>query len=78
LLSFYTRIRSSKDTTVQHRWYRGDRLYQSRDLRIAANSESGYRTFSQYRLDAESGGRWRVELRSADGILLHQEQFDVR
>jgi hypothetical protein len=78
LLSFYTRVRSTTNTTVQHRWYRGDRLYQSRDLRIGANAESGYRTFSRYRMSAESRGRWRVELRSADGMLLHEEQFEVR
>ena len=78
LLSFYTRLRSTTNTTVQHRWYRGDRLYQSRDLRIDANAESGYRTFSRYRMGAESRGHWRVELRTAEGILLHEEQFDVR
>jgi hypothetical protein len=78
VLSFYTRIRSTTDTTVQHRWYQGDRLYQSRDLRIGANSDSGYRTFSRFRMSAGSRGRWKVELRTADGILLHEEQFDVR
>jgi hypothetical protein len=78
LLSFYTRLRSTTNTTVQHRWYRGDRLYQSRDLSIGANAESGFRTFSRYRMGAESRGRWRVELRTADGILLHEEEFDVR
>lgn len=77
-LFFYTRLKSPTDTTVQHRWYRDDRLYQSVELRIGANQRNGYRTFSRYNMSSRSAGNWRVELRSRDGILLHEERFAVR
>jgi hypothetical protein len=77
-LTFYTRVQSPRDTTVQHRWYRGDRLYQAVDLRVRANHVNGYRTYSRYTMSSRSTGDWRVELRSRDGILLHEERFVVR
>ena len=75
-LYFYTRIKSRTDTTVQHRWYRGDRLRQEVKLRIRANTTSGYRTYSRTTVNAP--GDWRVELRTGAGALLHEERFVVR
>ena len=77
-LAFYTRVRSRRATTVQHRWYEGDRLRQSVDLRILANATAGYRTYSRFTIPAGSAGAWRVELRGADGALLHETRFVVR
>lgn len=77
-LFFYSRLKSPADTTVQHRWYRGDRLRQSVELRIRANTSSGYRTFSRQTVGAEGAGDWRVELRTSDGVMLHEERFVVR
>jgi hypothetical protein len=77
-LFFYTRVKSENDTTVQHRWYRGDRLQQVIELRILANPTSGYRTYSRSAVDNRSAGDWHVELRTKDGILLHEEHFVVR
>ena len=77
-LFFYTRLKSANDTTVQHRWYRGDRLYQVVELRIRANLSSGYRTYSRNTVNTRSAGDWRVELRTKDGTLLHEERFIVR
>ena len=77
LLFFYTRLKSPVDTTVQHRWYRGDQLRMAVKLRIRANSTDGYRTYSRNTVDRQSGGSWRVELRTEDGILLHEERFVV-
>lgn len=77
-LAFYTRVRSPRAATVQHRWYEGDRLRQSVDLRILANATAGYRTFSRFTIPAGSAGAWRVELRGADGALLHETRFVVR
>ena len=74
-LLFYTRLKSPRDTNVRHRWYQGNRLRQSVDLTIRANAGSGYRTFSR---STVSSGEWRVELRSRDGALLHEERFTVR
>jgi hypothetical protein len=75
---FYTRVRSPRDTTLSHRWYQGDRLRQDVELEIGANPSSGYRTFSQLTVPAGAGGTWRVELRGADGALLHEVTFVVR
>ena len=75
-LLFYTRLKSPTATTVQHRWYRGDRLRQSVDLTIRPNPGSGYRTYS--RNTVSESGEWRVELRTRDGVLLHEERFTVR
>jgi len=77
-LFFYTRVKSADDTTVQHRWYRGDRVRQVVELPIRANPGSGYRTYSRNTVNAESTGEWRVELRTQNGTLLHQERFIVR
>ena len=74
-LVFYTRVKSQTNTTIQHRWYQGDRLRKSANLEIAANPGAGYRTFSR---NTVSSGEWRVELRTRDGALLHEERFSVR
>ena len=75
-LHFYTRVKSQTDTTVQHRWYHGDRLAKSVNLEITANTGSGYRTYSRNTVAAS--GEWRVEIRTRDGVLLHEERFTVR
>ena len=61
---------------VVHRWYRGKILRQSAKLTIRANTAEGYRTFS--RLTVDGVGDWRVEVRSAGGDLLYEQQFAVR
>ena len=76
-LFFYTRVKSTGDTTVQHRWYRGERLYKVVELRVRANSVRGYRTYSRTTVNSLSGEDWKVELRSNDGTLLHEERFSV-
>jgi hypothetical protein len=75
---FYTQIKSNTATTIQHRWYRGDRLHQSVLLRIQANPGVGYRTYSRTTISSERAGSWRVELRTEDGAVLHEERFTVR
>jgi hypothetical protein len=77
-LVFYTRLKSPTDTTVQHRWYRGDTLRQVVELAIRANPAGGYRTYSRNTVDKAGAADWRVELRSSDGVLLHEEHFVVR
>lgn len=78
LLFFYTRVKASNNTTVQHRWYHEDRLLQSVELAIRANPESGYRTYTRRTVSAENAGNWRVEVRTQDGSILHEERFVVR
>jgi hypothetical protein len=77
-LFFYTRVQSARDTTVVHRWYRGDRLQQEIELQVRANPQSGYRAYSRKTVTANITGDWRVELRTPDGELLHEEHFTVR
>ena len=72
---FYTRIRSPRDTSVVHRWYRGGTLRQSVTLTIQASATEGYRTYSRLTVDK---GDWRLEVRSADGNLLHEQRFAVQ
>jgi hypothetical protein len=77
-MTFYTRVKSATATTLEHRWYQGDRLRQTMRLRIQANPGAGYRTYSRNTITRERAGEWRVELRSADGAVLHEERFTVR
>lgn len=71
----YTRARSPRSTVIVHRWYRGDALRQSVQLRIGANPTEGYRTYSRQTVDP---GDWRVEVRNAEGDLLHEQRLAVR
>ena len=75
---FYTQVRSTTATTIEHRWYQGERMIRAVPLRIEANPGAGYRTFSRNTISHERAGDWRVELRSADGTMLHEERFTVR
>ena len=77
-VAFYTRLKAPADTTVEHRWYRGDRLQQKMTLRIRANQGAGYRTFSRATVAAGLTGAWKVELRAMNGTVLHEERFTVR
>jgi DUF2914 family protein/tetratricopeptide repeat protein len=76
--SFYTRLLTSASTTVEHRWYRDGRVHQVMRLRITPNPSGGYRTYSSNTISSERAGNWTVELRGADGTLLHEERFVVR
>jgi hypothetical protein len=75
---FYTRLQTNTDTTVEHRWYRGERIHQVMRLRVEASSGRGYRTFSSTTVSPERTGDWKVELRAADGTLLQEDHFVVR
>jgi hypothetical protein len=76
--TFYTRLAAQSNTTVEHRWYRGGRLHQTIRLSVGANPDSGFRTYSRGTVSSERAGEWQVELRSADGLLLHEQRFVVR
>lgn len=77
-LFLYTRLKSTRDTTVQHLWYRNNELIQAVDLPVRANQTTGYRTYSRYTINDRSAGNWRLEVKSSDGSVLHQERFVVR
>jgi hypothetical protein len=77
-LFFYTRLKSPTGTTVQHRWYRDDQLLRVVELPIRVNTAVGYRTYSRSTVNNQGTGDWRVELRTRDGVLLHEEHFVVR
>jgi len=73
--SYYTRIASPRPLRLEHRWYQGTALRQQVPLAVGASPSAGYRTFSRQTLTA---GTWRVELRTADGTVLHEATFDIR
>jgi len=75
---FYTRVKSARDTTVQHRWYLNGNLQRTVDLRVGANPEAGYRTYSRNTIAPERRGTWTIELRDGSGAPLHEERFVVR
>jgi hypothetical protein len=75
-LVYFTRIKAARATTVEHRWYHGEDLQQRVLLDVGANPGAGYRTYS--RLAVSATGRWRVEVRTTGGTLLHEERFNVR
>jgi Tetratricopeptide repeat/Protein of unknown function (DUF2914) len=77
-LFFYTQVKSPTATTIQHRWYQDNHLRHGVELRVQANGTEGYRTYSRNLMKSESAGDWRVEVRSQDGALLHEERFTVR
>ena len=77
-LYLYTRVKSERPTTVQHLWYRDSELIQAVDLRVQANQTNGFRTYSRYTINDRSAGNWRLEVKSRDGVVLHQERFVVR
>ena len=75
---FYTRLLTTSDTTVEHRWYRDGRVHQTMRLRITASPGNGYRTFSATTVSPERAGEWKVELRAADGTVLEEASFRVQ
>jgi hypothetical protein len=75
---FYTQVKSATATTIEHRWYQGDLMRRVVQLRIEANPGAGYRTYSRNTIGSERAGDWRVELRSLNGVVLHEERFTVR
>ena len=71
----YTKVKSERNASVTHLWYRGNTLRQSVTLHILPNGTAGYRTYSRRTVGP---GEWRVEVRSAAGALLHEKRFVVR
>ena len=76
--TFYTRLLTTSETTVEHRWSRDGRVHQTMRLRVSPSAGSGFRTFSVTTVSRERAGEWKVELRAADGTLLDQASFRVR
>jgi hypothetical protein len=75
---FYTRLLTNTATAVEHRWYLNGRVHQTMKLRVTPTAGGGYRTFSSNTVSPERTGDWKVEVRAADGSVLHEEQFVVR
>jgi hypothetical protein len=74
-LVLFTRVKSPRNATVVHRWYRGGTLQQSVTLPIRATRQ-GYRTYSRQSIN--SPGQWRIEVTNAAGDLLFEQSFSVR
>lgn len=78
MVFFYTRVKSSRDVRVEHRWYHEGRLLRTASLRIGANPGAGYRTYSRNTVPAGRSGEWSVVLTTESGERLHEERFTIR
>jgi hypothetical protein len=76
-LTFYTRVRTPAATSIVHRWYRDGSLRQEVELAVSANTGAGFRTYSRHVVEPGSAD-WRIEVRTGDGTVLHEERFVVR
>jgi hypothetical protein len=72
----YTRVKSTRQAVLIHRWFQRDTLRKTSRLVIQANPTDGYRTYS--RQTVKSGEEWRVEVRNAAGDLLYEQRVSVR
>jgi hypothetical protein len=75
---YYTRVRSTRDATIRHRWSRDGRVVQDVRLRIRANPTDGFRTFSRQTVSDLGPGAWVVSLLGPDGTVLDEERFEVK
>jgi len=75
---YYTRVRSTRDATIRHRWSRDGRVVQDVRLRIRANPTDGFRTFSRQTVSGLGAGAWVVTLLGPDGTTLDEQRFSVR
>jgi hypothetical protein len=76
-LTFYTRVRTPRDTSIVHRWYRENSLEQEVELNVSANTGPGYRTYSRH-VVTPGAAEWRLEISTTDGTVLHEERFVAR
>jgi len=73
---YYTRVKSPRDVVVRHRWTHAGQAVQTVTLRVAANAQEGFRTFSRQRV-AGRPGEWEVALVTADGTVVDTQRFTV-
>jgi hypothetical protein len=73
---FVTKLKAATDTSVEHRWYRNDKLTQAVTLKVRGTG-SGYRTYSRSTTGPDRAGTWRVEIRGAGGAVLARKTFVV-
>ena len=74
---FYTRVKSPRDIAIRHRWTHDGTVVRTVSLRVGANSEAGFRTFSRQSLGPRSAGQWEVTLLAADGAIIDTQRFAV-
>jgi len=73
-LCYFTEVSAQSPTTIQHAWIWGDREMAVVTLQV---SGSRYRTWSCKNIMPEWTGSWKVEVRSADGMVLASKEFTV-
>lgn len=73
---YYTRVKSPRDVVVRHRWTYAGQPVQTVTLRVAANAQEGFRTFSRQRVTGRAG-EWQVALITADGTVVDTQRFTV-
>lgn len=68
-LYYYSRVRSSRDVVVRHRWSHDGEVVRTVPLEVRANPGDGFRTFSRQTLAGRSGN-WEVALLAPDGTVV--------
>jgi len=74
---FYTRVKSPRDIVVQHRWSHDGTVVRTVSLRVGANMEAGFRTFSRQTLGPRGAGQWEVALLAPGGAVIEAQRFAV-
>ena len=71
----YTTVVGAEDTTaVVHNWYRGETKMAAVDLKIKG---ARWRTWSSKRMAPGWQGRWRVDVTTADGVVIESKEFSL-
>ena len=71
----YTTVVGAADTTaIIHNWYHGDARVVSVELSVKA---ARWRTWSSKRMAPGWHGRWKVEVTTADGVLIESREFSL-
>lgn len=71
----YTTVVGADDTTaIVHNWYHGDARVVAVELSVKA---ARWRTWSSKRMAPGWQGLWRVEVTTADGVLIESREFSL-
>jgi len=75
-MTFFAELTDTADRQVKHEWVFDDRVVQTNEFSVGSDRWS---TQSTHQFSPEDVGRWRVQVKTADGDVLHSEslRYDV-
>jgi hypothetical protein len=74
---YYTRVKTPREILVHHRWTHDGTVVKTVSLRVSANMDTGFRTFSRQVLGARAAGQWEVALLAPGGAVIDTQRFAV-